>query len=166
MESRHPGELCQLAQTTKSSTEILQRSYHWTPPASTTVARNQRQQAFTLPQPTVASPPPIVQHIPPPPVAQHVPPPPIVQPAPPAPAPPPPANLAPPPCPRLMAETVPVFYGDWARSQNTGDFIKAYNQSMMFLNLLATDVQKMTALANYLGTVSRTKQVWYSEHGR
>jgi len=61
-----------------------------------------------------------------------------------------------------MAETVPVFYGNRARSENAGDFIKAYNRSMMFLNPLATDVQKMTALANYLGTGSPAKQ-WYQD---
>ena len=124
-----------------------------TPPASTIVARNRRQRALTLPRPTTAPLPLITQHVPPPPVAQ---------PAPPAPAPLPPANVAPPPRPRLMTKTVPVFYGDRARSQNAGDFIKAYNWSMMFLNPLATDAQKMAALSNYLGTGLPAEQ-WYQE---
>ncbi|KIM54444.1 hypothetical protein SCLCIDRAFT_31061 [Scleroderma citrinum Foug A] len=70
------------------------------------------------------------------------------------------ANPVPPTRPRHMAEAVPLFHGDQATAENTSDFIKAYNRSMMFLNLLATDRQKMLALPNYFGTGSPTEK-WY-----
>jgi len=43
-----------------------------------------------------------------------------------------------------MAEAVPLFYGDQVATENTSDFMKAYNRNMMFLNPLATDVEKIT----------------------
>ncbi|KIM61381.1 hypothetical protein SCLCIDRAFT_122037 [Scleroderma citrinum Foug A] len=59
-----------------------------------------------------------------------------------------------------MAETVPLFHGDRAMAENASDFIKAYNRSMMFLNPLATDRQKMLALPNYFRTGSPAEK-WY-----
>ncbi|KIO04545.1 hypothetical protein M404DRAFT_26015 [Pisolithus tinctorius Marx 270] len=59
-----------------------------------------------------------------------------------------------------MAEAVPLFYGDRAEMENTSDFLKAFNHSMLFLNPLATDKQKIKALANYLGTSSPAEH-WY-----
>jgi len=99
------------------------------------------------------------QPVPPAPAAQLVIQAPTAQPAL---APPPPINPAPPPRPRIMAEAVPLFYGDRAVTENASDFMKAYNRNMMFLNPLATDVQKIESLSNFLGTNSPAEQ-WYND---
>ncbi|KIO00179.1 hypothetical protein M404DRAFT_78577, partial [Pisolithus tinctorius Marx 270] len=54
------------------------------------------------------------------------------------------------------------FYGDCTEAENPSDFIKAFNRSMLFLNLLSTDTQKIKALANYLGTGSPAER-WYED---
>ncbi|KIO10998.1 hypothetical protein M404DRAFT_20526 [Pisolithus tinctorius Marx 270] len=80
-------------------------------------------------------------------------------------APPPPPVPHPTPLtgrPKAMAEAVPLFYGDCTEAENPSDFIKAFNRSMLFLNLLSTDVQKIKALANYLGTSSPAEH-WYED---
>ncbi|KAI5984197.1 hypothetical protein F5J12DRAFT_899354 [Pisolithus orientalis] len=65
-------------------------------------------------------------------------------------------------CPRVMAEAVPLFYGDHTEAENPSNFIKAFNCSMLFLNPLSTDTQKIKALANYLRTGSPAKH-WYED---
>ena len=70
------------------------------------------------------------------------------------------ANPVPLPHPRHMAETVLLFHGDRAMAENASDFIKVYNRSMMFLNLLATDRQKMLALPNYF-RMGLPAEKWY-----
>ncbi|KIO06490.1 hypothetical protein M404DRAFT_24697 [Pisolithus tinctorius Marx 270] len=61
-----------------------------------------------------------------------------------------------------MAEAVPLFYRDQAETENASNFIKAFNCSMLFLNPLSTDAQKIQALANYLGTGSPAEH-WYND---
>ncbi|KIN97210.1 hypothetical protein M404DRAFT_32545 [Pisolithus tinctorius Marx 270] len=64
--------------------------------------------------------------------------------------------------PRRMAEAVPLFYRDQVETENASDFIKAFNRSMLFLNPLSTDAQKIQALENYLGTGSPAEG-WYDD---
>lgn len=59
-----------------------------------------------------------------------------------------------------MAEVVPLFYGDRSTSENASDFLKAFNRSILFSNPTATDMQKIDALSNYLGTGSPAER-WY-----
>ncbi|KIO01581.1 hypothetical protein M404DRAFT_149822 [Pisolithus tinctorius Marx 270] len=61
-----------------------------------------------------------------------------------------------------MAEAVPLFYGDRAETENASDFIKAFNRSMLFLNPLSTNTQKIQVLANYLGMGSPAEH-WYDD---
>ncbi|KIN93884.1 hypothetical protein M404DRAFT_35632 [Pisolithus tinctorius Marx 270] len=120
-----------------------------TPPTSSAMIIRQRERALSVP----ALPPPYT---------------PTTLPAP-SPAVPPPSLPPPVPqptlstgCPRVMAEAVPLFYGDCTEAENPSDFIKAFNHSMLFLNPLSTDTQKIKALANYLGTGSPAKR-WYED---
>ncbi|KIO11496.1 hypothetical protein M404DRAFT_20177, partial [Pisolithus tinctorius Marx 270] len=114
-----------------------------TPPASSAICTTHRERANSAPSSTS------IPHPPPRPTPQAPPLPPMSQPPP-----PPLLPQAPPPRPRPMAEAVPLFYGDRAETENVSDFLKAFNCSMLFLNPLATDEQKIKALANYLGTSS------------
>ena len=114
------------------------------PPASALAITTRRQQALTSP----TQPPPAALAPQPAPAA------PAQQPALPL------ANPVPPPHPRRMAETVPLFHGDRAMAENASDFIKVYNRSMMFLNPLATDRQKMLVLPNYFRMGSPAEK-WY-----
>ncbi|KIO00097.1 hypothetical protein M404DRAFT_153567 [Pisolithus tinctorius Marx 270] len=61
-----------------------------------------------------------------------------------------------------MAEAVPLFYGDRTEAENPSNFIKAFNRSMLFLNPLSTDAQKIKALANYLRMGSPAER-WYED---
>ncbi|KAI6014226.1 hypothetical protein BKA83DRAFT_4061997 [Pisolithus microcarpus] len=101
-----------------------------------------------------------------PPFVSVTPAPPSVTPAPPSITPAPPSVTPAPaivPRPRpLMAEPVPPFYGDRMTVENASDFLKAFNWSMLFLNPLSTDAQKIAALANYLGMGSPA-ETWYQD---
>ena len=123
-----------------------------TPPASVLATTAQRQRVLTSPpQPPPAAQPMLLALAP--------------QPAPAVPAQQstfPLANPVPPLQPRHMVEAVLLFHGDQATVENASDFIKAYNRSMMFLNPLATDRQKMLALPNYFGTGSPAEK-WYDD---
>ena len=59
-----------------------------------------------------------------------------------------------------MAEAVAPFYGDGSPLENPSDFLKAFSRSMRYSNPTATEEEKITALADYLGSDSPA-EMWY-----
>ena len=112
----------------------------------------------TLPAPALPPVPAVPLVLPPVPAA-----PPVLPPVPVVPPVLPPVPVAPPAQQargRLMAEVVPLFYGDGSPLENPRDFLKAFNQTMRYTNPMATEEEKITALADYLGSDSPA-ETWY-----